>query len=256
MIKPLPTDLVQYILNTFTADFTTGQIFRKVNTSSRKGGKAGTELPRSIGCNSNKIPRQDYRVKITFNKRHKILKVSRVIFILFYGRDVKPGYLLDHADGNSLNNAMFPKPNIRECTPAQNAQNSIKRRGSQCQYKGVNLIKSGKFQARIVIDGKQKCLGSFTDEIDAARAYDRAALSAFGTFAKTNFSATDYEDIVLPKQKACAFRGVVKSGKKFLSQFRHSGQRYYGGSFDNPADAFIVTNACRESLGLSPYPAP
>jgi hypothetical protein len=44
-----------------------------------------------------------------------------------------------------------------------------------------------KWRAAINIDGKQRHLGHFDDPADAARAYDRAALEAWGEFAVLNF---------------------------------------------------------------------
>lgn len=61
-------------------------------------------------------------------------------------------------------------------------------RGGSSQYKGVFWWKQhGKWCARIVVDGRQKHLGLFKEEPDAARAYDQAARAAWGEFARTNF---------------------------------------------------------------------
>ena len=54
-------------------------------------------------------------------------------------------------------------------------------------YKGVCLCKkSNKWRATIMIDGKNKHLGLFTNEEDAAQAYNTKAIELFGEFANLN----------------------------------------------------------------------
>jgi hypothetical protein len=57
------------------------------------------------------------------------------------------------------------------------------------KYRGVSWFKRDhKWQAAITYDGKQHRLGSFEDEEEAARAYDRAAKVHKGGRAQLNFS--------------------------------------------------------------------
>jgi hypothetical protein len=49
-----------------------------------------------------------------------------------------------------------------------------------------------KWVANIVADGEERYLGSFADEIEAARAYDQAALRLHDP-ANTNFPPSDYD---------------------------------------------------------------
>lgn len=54
-------------------------------------------------------------------------------------------------------------------------------------YKGVIWDEQrGKWRSRIEINGKRKHLGYFESEVDAADAYDKAAVELFGSFAKLN----------------------------------------------------------------------
>lgn len=63
------------------------------------------------------------------------------------------------------------------------------RRGppGQSRFKGVCTTRGGKWRAVIYIDRKQKYLGVFTNEYDAAKAYDVSAVQLFGNGAQLNF---------------------------------------------------------------------
>lgn len=91
----------------------------------------------------------------------------------------------DHANGNGLDNR---RANLRPADKSLNAMNRSSRTGSLSSYKGVSRYKrTGRWFASIKIDGRQQYLGSFDNEQDAARAYDAAARTIFGEFAKPNF---------------------------------------------------------------------
>ena len=109
--------------------------------------------------------------------------VHRLVW--FYHRAVWPSHV-DHIDGCKTNNRI---ENLRECTAAQNQHNTTAKSCSQSGLKGVFPAGSeGKWLSLIVLDGKQKYLGTFTDKVAAARAYDKVAIAYFGEFAKPNFS--------------------------------------------------------------------
>jgi AP2 domain len=92
--------------------------------------------------------------------------------------------LVDHADGDGLNNQRY---NIRPATATQNQANKRKF-GVTSKYRGVSWHKmSRKFEAQIQVKGKNKHLGCFSSEVDAARRYDGAAVEHFGEFARLNF---------------------------------------------------------------------
>lgn len=92
---------------------------------------------------------------------------------------------IDHADRDGLNNQ---RSNLRPATQSQNMANTRKRPGSSSQYKGVAWFgRTGKWTAHIQVNGHGLNLGYYTDEADAARAYDTAAVAAFGEFARINF---------------------------------------------------------------------
>jgi hypothetical protein len=95
------------------------------------------------------------------------------------------GMVVDHIDGNKANNCRF---NLRVCTRQENQRNMRKQRGARSRFKGVFYDKRrGKIFAQYSFQRRVHWLGYFDDEIEAARAHDRAVVEAFGEFAKLNF---------------------------------------------------------------------
>lgn len=109
----------------------------------------------------------------------------------------KAGWLVDHKDGDGLNNT---RENLRVCVSAENARNCRKySRARTSKFKGVCLQPDGRWRAQICVAYHKINLGSYTTEIMAARVYDAAALEHFGEFARLNFAM---EAIGQPKIKA------------------------------------------------------
>jgi len=94
------------------------------------------------------------------------------------------GKLVDHKNGNSLDNR---KSNLRLCTTSQNAQNKRKmlKKGTSI-YKGVYRSRN-RWAAHIGARENRRYLGRFDNEMDAALAYDEVARQRFGEFALVNF---------------------------------------------------------------------
>jgi hypothetical protein len=62
------------------------------------------------------------------------------------------------------------------------------KRPTSSKFKGVRLEKrAGKWRAQIKINKKYIYLGLFSDEEEAARAYDLKAQELFGEYAALNF---------------------------------------------------------------------
>ena len=99
----------------------------------------------------------------------------------------RAGDIVDHIDGDGLN---CVRHNLRFVTTAQNCHNRTGAISASSRFKGVSLHRrSGKWQSQIKSGDKQRYLGLFADEADAARAYDAAALDLFGGYAALNFPA-------------------------------------------------------------------
>jgi len=87
--------------------------------------------------------------------------------------------VVDHLDHNGLNNQ---KNNLRNCTQSQNTQNMIRSR-----YQGVSWNKNEqKYTSKIGVRRKLFHLGYFDTPLDAAIAYNKAAIKHFGEGAKVN----------------------------------------------------------------------
>lgn len=95
----------------------------------------------------------------------------------------KPGMLVDHINGDKLDNR---RCNLRIATPSQNAMNSAKRRTSKGKYRGVSKNGPG-WSAMLTKDYKSHYLGTFRTPEEAAKAYDEMARILHGEFAVLNF---------------------------------------------------------------------
>lgn len=101
--------------------------------------------------------------------------------------------LVDHKDGNGLNNQ---KDNLRQATESQNHANSSYSKGSS-RYRGVSWHKAqGKWSAKLGKYPNRTYVGSYSNEEDAAHAYDAAAFIRWGEFAYLNFPETLSQTLV------------------------------------------------------------
>jgi hypothetical protein len=119
------------------------------------------------------LGRENSKAKMTLVRMH------RVIMGMPVNKEV------DHKDGDGLNNQ---RDNLRVCTHSQNLSNRGKDKDNTSGYKGVWFDKNrGKWSADLHFKGRTVHLGRFTSVIEAAKAYDKAALKYFGEFARLNF---------------------------------------------------------------------
>lgn len=110
------------------------------------------------------------------------VRLHRIIMERVVGRVLLPTELVDHADGDGLNNA---RNNLRLCTKATNAINSKCRSDNQSGYKGVCYHPfSGLWRAYIRAEGKQHSLGYYKTPEEAHEAYKVAAVKFYGEFAR------------------------------------------------------------------------
>lgn len=107
----------------------------------------------------------------------------RFVFMHDMIADPGPGLTVDHRNHNLLDNR---RRNLRVCTWAENQRHRRKFKNNTSGYKGVSF-QAGKWVARITADYKSHYLGRFATAIEAARAYDEAAVRLHGEFAHLNF---------------------------------------------------------------------
>ncbi len=108
----------------------------------------------------------------------------RRIYMHRFIMNAPPDKVVDHKDHNGLNNR---RSNLRICSSAENLRNRRPNKKTS-RYKGVHWCKESRiWKAVIKFRGKKQNLGQFDNEIDAARAYDKAARQLFKEFAYLNF---------------------------------------------------------------------
>lgn len=111
------------------------------------------------------------------NGRYKSVLMHRAIM------QPSPGMTVDHINGNPLDNR---RENLRVC---EHGLNLLNRRANltgrkTSRFKGVYWQKDiGRWRARF----REQYLGTFTCEVVAAEAYDRAARAHNPDFARLNF---------------------------------------------------------------------
>jgi len=117
------------------------------------------------------------------NINDKIISMHRFIMNV-----TDPKITVDHIFHNTLDNR---KSQLRVCTQRQNTMNQRPQKGCSSKYKGVSWWeRDKKWKACIRVNEdsrKTQHLGYFTDEEEAARAYDTKARELHGEFAYLNF---------------------------------------------------------------------
>jgi hypothetical protein len=107
----------------------------------------------------------------------------RIVWKMVHG--CNPSGDIDHINKTKTDNRIC---NLRDVSRSQNNMNGKSAKGSTSKYLGVCWnANAGKWVAQITKDYKHKYLGLFSDEIDAAKAYDKAAIEMFGDHARPNF---------------------------------------------------------------------
>lgn len=154
-----------------------GYTYAKVNLTANNLDKINKLLNLNI---KEKRRKSDNRVQVTYHLCRLIMKVTN------------PDIQVDFINGNTLDNR---KENLRLCTHKQRMRNRKPVKNSKSGFKGVHWVEHwNTWRALITIDGEKKFLGNFNDPVEAAHAYDKAAVKFFGEFAYTNFPEETHND--------------------------------------------------------------
>lgn len=136
---------------------------------------------------------------------------GRLVLLHRYILDAPVGALVDHINGNRLDNR---RANLRFVNRQQHARNSGRR--ANCTYKGIARSGKQRWSAAITLDGRTTHLGTFGSPEEAALAYDAAAIECFGEYACIN--GLD------PTMAACARRTLLRGDMDLWSDDRRDEQ--------------------------------
>ena len=107
---------------------------------------------------------------------------TRIIYMHCEIMQPADGLDVDHINHDTLDNR---KENLRCATRSQNLANNRRAKGVT-GLRGVTFT-NDRSKDQYKTQFQRKCIGTFSDKFEAARAYDAAALKHFGKFAKLNF---------------------------------------------------------------------
>lgn len=153
--------------------------------------------------------------------------------------EVPKGMEIDHINGDRIDNR---RCNLRLVTRSQNMHNMSGNTNTSSRFKGVSWDKDRNLWAvNIQTNGKSVHLGRYASEIEAARAYNIAAVQQHGEFARLNEIPEDIEDTVVYRPakafkhaRTTHYRGVnfPKGKKRWVARIQVKGQGIHIGYFD------------------------
>ena len=119
--------------------------------------------------------------------RTMYVKNGKIGYMHRYLKNInKSNVFIDHINHNGLDNR---KSNLRTCTRSQNQRNKSSALFSSSKFLGVSFCNRTKKWVALIRDenSKQRYIGRFINEIDAAKAYDIEAIKYHKEFANLNF---------------------------------------------------------------------
>lgn len=125
-------------------------------------------------------PRKSRRGKYYWHIKINGIPYKRAQIVLMVKTNIWPDDMVDHEDGDSLNDRAS---NLRHATGLQNAWNHKSRAKKSPLPMGIRKTRLGKYQARIAVNKKSISLGVFKTVDEAVVAYQAARKEYFNDFA-------------------------------------------------------------------------
>jgi hypothetical protein len=123
----------------------------------------------------------------------------------------KEGEEVDHINHDTLDNR---RVNLRIVTHQQNQFNQKPQKSGSSKYKGVHWSsKKKRWRAQIMLNKNRMYIGTFIDEVEAAKAYDLKAKELFGAYAYLNFPSSP---LTLESEQAAKLARAIKKVRKSL----------------------------------------
>lgn len=117
----------------------------------------------------------------TVNGKRPTQTLHRLILSRMLGRELTCKEEVDHRDCNPLNNR---RSNLRLATKSQNMMNRGRFSSNTSGFKGVTKRATGKWRARIQVNGLREHIGDFDTPEEAYAAYCEAAKEKHGKYAR------------------------------------------------------------------------
>jgi hypothetical protein len=128
--------------------------------------------------NWHELSQISWHIKDGYIINRKVGRMHRYIM------KAKDGEIVDHINNNRYNNR---RCNLRIASAGLNNHNRIKSKNASSKYFGVYFNKKDKnWKSEISYDGKRHYIGTFKEEIDAAKAYNKKAIEFYKDNANLN----------------------------------------------------------------------
>jgi hypothetical protein len=171
-----------------------------------------------IGLDSHGYP----RVNLSKNSSQKIFKIHRVMAEVFFNHKSTKGLHIDHINRIRHDNRII---NLQVISHRLNV---TKDKTNVLGLKGV-YNSGNKFIARIKLNNKSICLGTFSSALEAHNKYKEAF-----NILESNKSI---DHLIKNKNNITSYSGVHIKRNKYQAKINYNKKQYVLGVFDNPKKA-------------------